>query len=313
MNENTLTIVYGFDKENQIPQFEISLKSVLISKNTNYNILVFLSNDTLKEKTEQIFEKLKVSEIAVAIVVDDLKVYSRDGMYYWLLSPFYTDSDYILQLDNDVIVSTNFNDLINSVRTKKRLGIFGVRINLSLENWSLKTLEKEFNINDKKTLKKWINTGVVLIERKKFIHHYKSKENLINLINKYSFIHNNYGSGEKIQTSDEAFLIYSARNLLGSLKRKYNLRFHSPSTTASNISKKDYFFHYNLKFGENWQRNEKLDFKLLLSDREYEHYVIEKLSTSLCNVSSFDDVPGKEREYIKFVIKELIKNHKELL
>lgn len=308
-----LTVVYGFDNEDQISQFKLSLKSILISKNGNYKILVLVSDEFLKEKVQLIFNELKTSSFSEVQIINELSVANREGMFYWLLAPYLVDTEYILQLDNDIIVSSDFDKLIESVEDKKNQSIFGVRINFSETNWAVQTIKQAygFNVNEE-TLSKWINAGVVLVNNEKYRKHFISKKNVSSKIVEYSNLFNNKEL-KNVATSDEAFIINFAWDEMGALKRKYNLRFHSPSTTRKNLPNKDYFFHYNLKFIENGKRNQKLDFEKMLLNKGYSEFVSEALAISISGMNSYDEVSKKYKSYSKYVITKLIENHKELL
>lgn len=129
-----LTVLYAFDNEGQLPQFRLSLISLLKSNNSDYKVLVITSNHELEKEVQKIFREFNLEFNFSTYVLSYLNNISRSGMFYWLIAPFLIDTKYMLQLDNDIIVNSSLKLLLKRVKFKRKFSIFGVKIKLSEDN-----------------------------------------------------------------------------------------------------------------------------------------------------------------------------------
>lgn len=262
-----LTIVYGLDNKDQFYQLETSLISLNRVYQSNIDVLIFVSNEDQKESLKNIIDSLK-SEIEYKIVIiKEFDGKPKKGMFYWFFAPYYSNSDYLLQVDNDIVFNCNLQDFI-SMGEKMNTTFSAVKIRFSEKANVVKTLSSKFNIEiNKKFMKQWINAGVVLINSKKFKDKFNLESDLVRELNNYMYNNTKIKDTEFV-VSDEGFLLSKFPNEIGSLNRRYNTRIHSPFSTFYNIKKNDYIFHYNKKMllNSKWS---KIDFRKLVKDKEY--------------------------------------------
>lgn len=279
-----LTIVYGFDREDQIPLTVLSIKSIKQDINLNIDLKIFVSNEYLKNLFLSEISKIKLKIHIDVIIINCLNTVNKRGMYFWLLSPYHTDSDYILQLDNDTILNCRISDLIPR-KLYKEFPLYGVRIKFDYKFRVVQTISdyiyEKFNIkvNSKKSVSSWINSGIVLINRDLYLDVFEQEEDIIKELMHYLDI-NNYKYGEKLSFSDEAFVFSRFFNNLGKLKRRYNLRIHSFKSTEKLIKSNNYIFHYNKKiYIEN--KLEKIDMVKIVNDEDYFNKIVNSVNSIL--------------------------------
>lgn len=183
------------------------------------------------------------------IIVDDEKHFKREGQFYWLRSPFFTKTKYILQLDNDIILNGDINYLIESTVNNTNEKIWGVRIKNDITQKIVRTLEElhNFNLTDK-ILNKWINGGVVLIDVEWYKNYFGNLENFKTTLYEYIDINMNT---DFAQIADESFVIKNFHTFMGKMSKRWNLRFQAVNSTKKFIKKDNWFFHFNLRLPTN--------------------------------------------------------------
>lgn len=248
----TVTIVYGFDNADQIEKAILSISSIRLQPKIEINILIFVSSVNLKTKVEKELKFLELQFDINILLCDFLKPIMRRGMYFWLYSPFFSKSDFLLQLDNDTLLNCNINKMIKSIRFKKKT-IFAVKIVFSKDKKVVKNITTLINskynlrLSAENISNNWINSGVVLINRRLYLEKFPTIDQLNFEIISYNNLkeHNNI---RETHFSDEAFVLLHFYDSIAALNRKYNLRFQSILTTRIFINRRNYIFHYNKKF-----------------------------------------------------------------
>lgn len=237
MNATSLTLTYGLDNIKEVDKIFFSINSLLLKNDiSEIEIIIFVKNTNLKIKLHKIiFEKKTFSDFNISIIVSPLK--NVPGQYYWLLAPFYTKSQKIIQLDNDIIVNANLSNIV--FRNKKSI-LSGVKVWTTPDRAIIKNIIDNFGIKyNKRKYSNWINSGVVLINRSEFVKKFISKKNLEEMINWY------YGKSAQ-NDSDEGFIFIFLRKQIEGLDGKYNLRIQSHVAFDRYIKGDEYIFHYNL-------------------------------------------------------------------
>lgn len=251
-----ITVTYGFDNLSEFPYFEKSLYTLVKYNDdlTKYKVLIIVKNKKIKKVVNSHisnnYPKLDF-KIEIPKSLDDIK---KVGKFYWLLSPFFTDTEYTLQLDNDILLNTKLDSVILDAEKNNSLAtIWGVRIKTS-PNWpTVQSITGRENFNyDPDHMYRWINGGVVLIKNPSFK---KVINNLTSATEKLNDFFNDElhppKLNEKRTLSDEAFVYLYFCNELSKLSRRFNLRVQTPNTTKKWINKKNTIFHYNLRRKEN--------------------------------------------------------------
>lgn len=292
----SLTIFYGYDSEDQIDKTFLSISSIRPNAKININILIFVSNEHLLIKTKQ---KISISHTKLPISVilyESINSVPKAGMYFWIFSPFHTKTDYILQLDNDTLVNCDLHSLIKSTYPN-RSAINAVQIRFNHKYRVVKTIDckikSKYNIetSSNKFMKKWFNSGVVLIDRVKFINKIYDENYLINELYEYTNPRN-YSDELKLSFSDEAFILTLFMNDISSLRRKYNLRLQSIMSTRIYMKKNDYIFHYNKKLLID-NTYEKVDFKRVKNDSKYWDLIKKTINNEYKNQKYYIDDYGE--------------------
>lgn len=250
-NLKRITIVYGLDNIDQKSMLINSIKSIENSNNFCEEIIVFLSSDNLKEIITNDINNIGFKNKFRFIVINNLENIDKAGMFFWLFSSYYTKTEYIIQLDNDTLINTDLSKMLPN-KFRKAKTIYGVNIKFDSNYRVVKTISNDMNdlynnfVNNE-YVKKWINSGVVLINKDEFLKKYPKLEILNSDLLDYTNL-SKYEFNFTPAVSDEGFLILKFYNSIGKIKRKFNLRIHSFNSTKRLLSKNDYIFHYNKSF-----------------------------------------------------------------
>lgn len=309
MDLNNVTIVYGFDSESELEYWEFSLKSLIRSNGPNLNVLTIVSSNELRRKVFDIYSSLDLNKSFNSIALEGLDKFKFNGQFYWIKSPFYVNTKYVLQLDNDILINGSVSNLLENTITKDKK-IWGVRVRISEKEKMLKTLIKIHEFNLKKSIRnKWVNAGVVLMDADWFKQELHSDQNLTNMINEFCDI-----SFEKpfAQVADESFIIKYFHNQMGRMPAKWNLRFQSPKATRKNINNKEWFFHFNLRRKEG-NKYIKYNFNNLLLNG---NPILDKESQEITNFL-IERYKKERKPYLKVLVrndvKKILKNIIEII
>lgn len=307
----TLTVFYGLDDESQIQLMITSLKTITISNTNILKVLILCSDSILIDKINNLLLHQNLDLDFKFISFEEICEFSLDGKFYWLFSPFLTDSDFIIQLDNDTLINTDLNNMLSTLNEPNK-AINAVKIKFNLNSRVVKTVKEKFELVQtqknisKISINKWINTGVVIINRAKFIDEFKDLKFFEDKLFEY-LDEEFYSLQFKPIFSDEAFVILHFYNEIGWLKRKYNLRFQSYRTTKKFIAKGDYIFHYNRpEFINNKYR--KFNIVKLINDDNYDFDIYSALSKDKLHIRS-----KKLHKYKNLINKNLSEDFNSIL
>lgn len=303
--KNILSIVYGFDNENELKFFELSLKTLIKTNGKKFIVYCFVNSEKLKQEVNNIYKKNDVYNIFKIIKIDNIGYFRKQGKFFWLRSPFYIKSKFILQLDCDTLINTNLMNLLpkkNSLNWK--MVISGVKIKTPENVLSSLIENHNFNPNSSQNFF-WINAGIVLINVKKYKSKFKKLETLENELILFSRVK----SKKRISQSDEAFIIKKFKKI-GTLKRRYNLRFQAPKTTLDWINSDDFIFHYNLrkKINKNFVKYDFSKFIIMKNDFSEESNNLKKFILDVMKLqeNTFFEQNSID-EYLKKIILSLYK------
>lgn len=276
-----ITAVYSFDNSNQLKQFLISVKSLYaIDENVkDVKLILFLTEDIKKKFAKDITALISEINSDISFVIRKIDfntgVTNSVGKFAWIYSPFMTDTEYIIQLDNDTIINISIWDLIKKYKTKIDNSLFLGRTDENILKNPLWGEPVKFilKIDDPYSHGNYINTGVVLFKRDNAIKEFVSKENLFNKINKLhkKLIKNNF----IINESDQNILyIMWGNKFNSSLPRIYN---YPPKVVLSDKEHQRFLegniIHHNIWFFNNLYRiNKKVDIDEWLSKSESDSY-----------------------------------------
>lgn len=312
--EKLFTVVYGFDNISELKYWKLSIKTLINSNGKNINVLTLVNDDFLLREVNEFYKESELGDSFKVIFIDDLCNFKKEGQFYWLRSPFYVDTKYILQLDNDILLNGNIQDLIRETDVNKKDKIWGVRVKIDINGKMPSTLKDihKFNLTQK-IHKKWINAGVVLVDVDWYKKTIGTKEKLINLLDNYGNLET---LGDDNLIADESFLIKYFHEVMGPMPRKWNLRFQSFVTTNKFIKKGNWFFHYNLRMPVN-NKHIKYNFDNLLFN-ENTDYLDEGTKISQFLAERYKNITGKNTKINKYnkysekVINEIRKIKEEI-
>lgn len=297
--EKLITVTYGFDNLSEFPFFDKSIYTLTKKNNdfTKYKVLIIVKDNEIKEFVNKyILESYEGLDFEIRIP-SDLKDIKKVGKFYWLLSPFYTDTMYTLQLDNDTLINTKIEYIIkNALRNDEKAPIWGVRISVK-PTWStVQSITGRENFEyDLNYIDRWINAGVVLINNNEYKKSIKTYDMATMLLNDFFDDESHPPTGNIKRTlSDEAFIyLYFGKNL-SNIKRRFNLRVQTFKTTKKWVNNNNTIFHYNLRRKEN-NKYLKFDFEEILKKRKFGIKDIKKMKKFINIMKKADSVDGLDQ------------------
>jgi lipopolysaccharide biosynthesis glycosyltransferase len=211
MNNDTkvITIVLASDNNYAIP-LGITIFSILFNKSNNYTIDFFiLENQIDKSRMSEIELMINSYKCSATFFPVDKALrdthfpeigYLNKTAYARIFIPKLINRERVLYLDTDIIVNHELLELFNQ--------------NFDDVFLALKEpdIEKILLKKNDSTLRRYFNSGVLLINTKKW-NNQQITEKSLEFINK---------SPEKIEFADQDVLNYVCQDLWGELNRKYN-------------------------------------------------------------------------------------------
>lgn len=235
MNKS-LSIVFSFDNLDQLLMTELLIKSI---KNFDGKFIFNISEEIKND------EKIIVLKKKYNIIINEFKKGELPGKFYWYFTPFSIESDYLLFLDNDVILKDiDLNDFIEKYKRKlKSKSIIGVKSHV----WRLKNkrlIIKSFRKNWFQyisRINKYVNSGVILMNVKLFKKRFTE-----------DIISQNFSDYKKQiwdlggPMMDQEFLSIYFWEEISFINQKYNLRFNNNFLLWINKNSKEKIYHYNI-------------------------------------------------------------------
>lgn len=320
MNQNSdskykISAIYSFDNINQFKQFLISAKSLYLIKENieEVKLILFLTKELKIELEGKIHSLFKNIDPNISINIKEIDfetgVISSKGKFAWIYSPFKTNTDYIIQLDNDTIVNLRILNLFTKFESILDKCLFLGRADSNiLENpqWG-DPVKFALNIDNPYDHGNYINTGVVLFKRENAIREFESEKKLLTKISSLNklLVKNKF----QISESDQNILyILWGDKFNATLPRIYNW---SPkiilNKKEAKIFNKGNIVHYNIwSFNSLYKINRKLDIdKWLEMDAidSYDYFV--SLYLLQVNKSNVDLLSKNEISILKRVFKNL--------
>lgn len=313
-----ITYIYGFHNDSQIRMFLISSSILLSNKNNfNNNLVVFVSKDVEKKYGNLIkkhFEDLKYFKYKIVAINFETGAKWILGKFYWLFAPYLIESDYFIQLDNDILITYDTSGLIKEFKNKsshvEQFIYYGVwdsilKTNSKWRNSVKDYINNEINFNYK--FNNYINTGLVVFDNK-IKNEYKRHE-LVSMINKmiteiYDLYIKSNKNSFKVIESDQNFLFYYFRdNIDSTMEQKYNTIYLGPNLLKGN---KVLGFHLH------WYPNgRKIDFWSIVSEPS----LADSLKNLSCQLTDAKlDLTNEEKYKIsKILYKKINKPFKNLI
>lgn len=313
-----ITVVTAFDNLTQFEGFKNTVISASIrNSHKEISFLTVVKNYSQKKVVENFYKTyLYKYETDVVVFWKSSPSVYRDGQIYWLFSPFFVKRNkYIIQLDNDTLINCKLSSLID--KTNYKNVVSGVKIK-PYEHWPAvqSSITKMGQSSFEKYSNNWINGGITLINTKLWIKAHKTKELLWKKIAEISL----ENEKNEFPETDESLIFDLHFKDIGRIKRRYNLRFHTPVTTSKFIKSNDFILHYFLynKYNGSRQKFDFLDhFKNLGSNNtNIDDYLDFSLSSyklkSIIDNMDRDDL-SKYLKTIYLTMEELLQKNNELL
>lgn len=228
-----ISIVWTFgNSEIQFQYFKLSLITTLKKNNIN-NIIytVIIEDHSLKDDVED-FLKRWVKKYKI-IIFNDLISYERirnNKYIYHIFSPFLTDTNTTIFLDNDMIVNCNFHDLLldNLEKLNKNLILGREGGNTKLKNTTKLNKIKIYKRNLLFKNKCHFLGSLFVYNNSLYKKRYKDINNLVKLLNKIYYKMDDFKKrGTNLyfrnELIDEAFFFLTEQKLIDKLSYKYNI------------------------------------------------------------------------------------------